>query len=140
MCVPEETFGWRHPRCSPTSTAHTAATGHVCACGRARPPELRHAGPSFSRVSLARVPPKHWLGPSSPHLLSERACVPRGDDWGSHVGRGHVQSGESLHQGLGGGSSRGHNGGRGGESCKYDVSAATVTWSHCMVHMTPGDV
>lgn len=78
------------------------------------------------------------IGSVSPPLPlpSERGCVPRGDDWGNHVSRGDVPSGESLHQGLGGGGSRGHNGGQREESCKYNVSAATVTWSRCMEHMT----
>lgn len=140
MSILEEALGTYHPRPLP-APPNTAVAGHVCAhviymcgaCGLAHPPELRHAGPRFSRVSLARVPPKHWLGFPP---LSERGCVPRGHDWGNHVGRRHVPSGESLYQGLGGGSSRGHNGGQGEESCKYNVSAATVTWSHCMEHMT----
>lgn len=130
----EESVGTYHhlppappPAPPPLHTSHAAVAGHVCAhviymCGargRAHPPELRHAGPRFSRVSLAGVPPKHWLGFLP---LSDGGCVPRGAEWGSHVDRGHVQSGESLDQGLGGGSSRGQHGGREEKSCKYKVA------------------
>lgn len=35
------------------------------------PPERRHGGPSSSRVSLARIPPKHWLGFTPPPHQNE---------------------------------------------------------------------
>lgn len=124
---------WAPPQHCSSRTCVRTCDLYVCRMWPSTPPELRHAGPRFSQVSLARVPPKHWLGFPP---VSERGCVPRGHDGGNHVGRRHVPTGESLHQGLGGGSSRGHNGGQGEESCKYNVSAATVTWSRCMEHMT----
>lgn len=102
---------------------------HVLRWNRAQPWALTR-WLKLSRVSLARFLSKHWLH----SLLSERGCVPWGDDRGSHVGRGHFQSGESLYQRLRGGRSRKLGGGRGKKSCKYNTSAPNCTWSHWSVY------